>query len=247
MSLALSQSVTAVGPGITAGFLGVGGVAPYSYAVQPGGAGGFIDSVTGLYTAPAVVNFAAAKSTDMIVVTDSLSAQASSTILVGSVLELFCDILQHELGLANDHIYLYNQKIFQPTDSSMYIAVGVLNAKPFGNVVENDGAGSGFRAKQYCNMKASLDINVISRSTEALLRKEEVIMALKSNYAAQQMDANSFSIGQLPVNFANVSGIDGAAIPYRFTITVNIQYTMPKTVSVPYYDTFAAASVTTNP
>lgn len=247
MSLVLTQSATATSPGLTAGFLGIGGIGSYVYSVVPGGAGGSIDSVSGVYTAPSTVSLNPAQSNDIIVVTDDSSATAQATILVGNVLELVCDILKNQLGLASDHIYIYNQKLFQPTDSTLYIAVGVLNCKPFGNIIENDGSGGGFRAKQYCNMMATLDVNIISRSTEALFRKEEVLMAFKSVYAAQQMDANSFSIGQLPVGFVNLSAVDGAAIPYRFTITINIQYTVPKTISVPYYDTFAPVSVTTNP
>ncbi len=74
-----------------------------------------------------------------------------------------------------------------------------------------------------------------------------MILALNSVYAEQQQELNSFRIFPLSQSFVNLSELEGAAIPYRFTISINMQYAVVKTKSVPYYDTFSAATVATDP
>ena len=249
MSVSLTQTKTALSPGLTASFLAIGGTAPYIYSVRSGGAGGTIDSSTGLYSAPLAYNSAVENLYDVIQAKDSVGALATSSILVGNPLLLFCEIIQNQLGLDNDHVYLWDQKIFQPIDSTMYVAVSVPRVKPFGNNFSLDGSGSGLNAIQSTNVMATLDIDVISRGPDARDRKEEVILALFSVYSQQQQEINSFSIGKLPPgsSFINLSSIDGAAIPYRYKISVNMQYTFSKVVAVPYFDTFPGPTVTTNP
>jgi hypothetical protein len=156
------------------------------------------------------------------------------------------------MSIPNDHIYLWDQKIFQPSDSNLYIAVGVHSCKVFGNnnspgIVMGDPDWS--LQFQSVNMMATLDLDLISRGPAARDRKEEVIMALNSVYSERQQDSNSFSIGRIPAGarFQNLSLIDGAAIPYRFRISVNMQYTVTKTSAVDYFDDFEEEEITTNP
>lgn len=253
MSLSLTQSKTALAVNLTASFLGVGGTSPYVYSVRAGGAGGTIDSATGVYTAPPVVNDGSygppKKLYDTIEVQDSLSAKATAQILVGNPLLLFCEVIQKELGLANGRVYLWDQKIMQPTDAGLYVAVAIVSCRPFGNSNEYNGAGAGLLSIQSVNMYAQLQIDIISRDAEARDRKEEVLLALASDYAETQQEANSFLIGKLPPNsqFLNLSSPDGAAIPYRFTIGVSMQYFYTKPKDVGYFDTFQDVAVTTEP
>lgn len=228
----------ALAPNLTTYFLGQGGTPPYSYAVLGGGAGGTINPVSGLYVAPSVTG------QDTIRVTDSLLAFADLPILIGLPLELFCDVIQKELGLTADQVYLWDQKLNIPTDSRLYVAVSMLNCKPFGN--RNKLLGSG-DAEQSVNMMATLGVDILSRGPEARDRKEEIILALNSTYAQQQQELNSFYIGKLSTGFVNLSQEDGAAIPYRYNISVNVQYFIGKTKPVSYYNTFETVEVTTEP
>ncbi len=215
--------------------------------VGAGGAGGTIDSTSGIYTAPTVVSSDPAKLYDTIQVTDYAAATATAQILVGTPLLLFCEVIQQELGLANGRVYLWDQKIMQPSDSGLYIAVSVPGCRPFANV--NRQAVNGIDAEQFVSMLATADIDIISRGPSARDRKEEVILALNSTYAQQQQEANSFYIGKLPPGsrFINLSEVDGAAIPYRYRISVNLQYAVSKTKAVPYFGTFADPTVYPNP
>lgn len=247
MSLGISQNKTALAAGLTASFLGVGGTAPLVYSVRQGGAGGTIDSSTGVYTAPVVVPSDPRYVFDTIQVKDSLGAIATAKILVASVLMLVCDIIQSQMALANGRVYLWDQKINQPTDSEIYVAVAEISCKPFGNTNSHDGSGSGLNSVQSVNMYSQLQIDIISRGPGARDRKAEVLMALNSDYSQQQQEANSFNIGQLPPNsqFVNLSSQDGADIPYRYTIGVAIQYFVTKIQPVGYFDDFDPVEVTT--
>lgn len=247
MTLTLISNVSAMGPALTTYFLALGGVSPFTYSVLPNGAGGAIDSSTGQYSSPATVNLSPQFAYDTVQVVDSTMATATLQILIGTPLILFCDILQTALGLANGRVYLWDQKLAQPKDYDLYIAVGVMNSKPFGNTNRWDGATQ--TSIQSINMLDTLSIDLISRGPQARDQRSYVLMALNSNYAESQQELNSFNIGQLPAGaqFLNLSEIDGAAIPYRFRISINIQYFVTLTPSVPFYDSFEPVQVTTNP
>lgn len=247
MSLTITQSFTAVGPNITSSFGVSGGVAPYTWSVLPGGAGGSIAS-DGTYTAPATVPANAAQQYDTIQATDSTTPTAltaTSKVLVGDPLLLVCDILQTELGLANGRVYIWDQKLFQPTDAGLYVAVSVLSCKAFGNINSHTPNGGGLSSDQSVNMFANLQIDIISRDNSARLRKEEVLLALASDYSEQQQEANSFYVSRLPpgAQFNNLSSPDGAAIPYRFVIGVGIQYCFTKSQATDYMDTFQKVQI----
>lgn len=241
MTLSMSQNYTAVVPGASfPQFLASGGVSPYAYSVIPGGAGGSIDGATGAYSAPSMMTaYPPASLYDTIQVVDSASAVATSSILVATPLFLVCDIIQTQMNLPNDHIFLWDQKIFQPTDSNLYVIVSLQSCKPFGNTnktLSTDGS----MVNQFVSMYAKIDIDMISRGPYARDQKEFVVMALNSIYSQQQQEANGFYLGKLPLTggFINLSQIDGAAIPYRYRISFAMQYQANLTQSVPYYDSF---------
>jgi hypothetical protein len=246
-ALSLACSITAMAPGLTTSFQAQGGIFPYTYSVDSGGAGGSINSSTGIYTAPSLMNSDPKKGSDIVRVTDGAAQTASLPILVTNPLGLFCEVIQREMNLASGRVYLWDQKINQPTDSGLYIAVGVLTCKPFANTTAMDGSGSGLDAIQSVNMLATLSIDAISRGPEARDRKEEIILALNSIYAQSQQELNSFYIGKLPAGgqFVNLSNIDGAAIPYRFNLSINVQYVYRKIKAAPYFDDFSIPTVTT--
>jgi len=250
MTIFLSQTYTAVTANIISSFHATGGTAPYTFSVLPGGAGGTIDPVTGIYTAPSIVDVVNPNwAYDTIQVVDHIGATTTKQILVGTPLMLFCDILATQVGLPSyDRVYLWDQKIMQPTDSGMYIAVSVPMCKSFSNTNEYTTDGSGnYLQVQSTNMRATVDVDITSRDCTARDRKEEIILALNSTYAQQQQSANSFYIGKVPTNFINLSQVDGAAIPYRFKISVQMQYSYTKILGAPYFDTFSAVQTYTNP
>lgn len=250
MSLTLTQNYTAITPSATfAQFVAIGGSSPYTYSVLNGGAGGSINSSTGTYSPPPKITaYPATGLLDTVQVIDSTLTVATATILIGTPLFLFCDIIQTSMGLSPGRVYLWDQKIFQPTDSDLYIAVSVPSCKPFGNV-NSPVATDGSRVQQFVTMYARVDLDIISRGPAARDQKEMVVLALNSIYSQQQQEANGFYIGKIPLSggFLNLSQIDGAAIPYRYKISYAMQYQVSFGQSVPYYDSFSTPAIFTNP
>lgn len=244
MSLTLRANTQAIAPRVSTSFAAQGGTEPYVYSVLPGGAGGTINSSTGKYTAPVAVSDDPKKAYDTVRVTDDDGATADLQILVGTPLQLVCDIIKNYMELDADQVYLWDQKVNIPKDSKLYIAVGIASCKPFGSS-KSFASSDGLEAVQSVNMLARLDINILSRGPAARDRKEEIVLAIGSVYAEQQQELNSFSIGKLPVGFVNLSQDDGAAIPYRFAISVNVQYAFTKSKEAPYFDDFSEVEVTT--
>lgn len=236
MTLTMSQTFSAVGPNITSSFLASGGTGPYTYSVQPGGAGGVIDASTGVYTAPALVPANPSQLYDTIKAVDTLTNMGSAQIFVGDPLLLFCEIIQNQMGLQNGRVYLWDQKVFQPSDAGLYVAVSVLVPRVYANIKSHTPTSGGLNSNQSLNVAATLQIDIMSRDTSALTRKEEVLLALNSDYSEKQQNANSFYIGKIPpgAQFTNLSLVDGAAIPYRFVISLIMQYSYAKTQPVDY-------------
>jgi hypothetical protein len=231
----LGATTQALAPGRSSSFLALGGVEPYVYAVLPGGAGGTINANTGVYTAPLATTGA-----DVIEATDANNLTAQLQTLVCTPLELICEVIWRELGLGQDRVILWDQKFNLPKDSGLVCAVKFLRGNPFGNTKRFDANGN---LTQALNMKADIDINIMSRGPEARERKEEVLLALASQYAQTQQEINGFSIAKLPSSFIDLSEVDGAAIPYRFVLTISIQYLYQKTKAVDYFDTFQDPTV----
>lgn len=216
-----------------------GGVEPYSYSVVSGGVGGSIDPASGKYTAPSSLGI------DTIRVTDADSATAELQMNILSPLGLLAQIIQTELGLENGRVWFFNQKIDEPKDQNLYVVLRVMSVKPFSNNLKYR-ENSGIDGVQTANFRSTVSIDIKSRGTEALERKEEVVMALRSQYSLQQQELNALKISAVPGEIPNIGEIDGSAIPYRFNLTINLLYSVTKTRAVDYYDTFENVNVVTD-
>jgi hypothetical protein len=248
MSILILQSTYAIGPTISTFFLGTGGVEPYLYEVLPGGAGGTINASTGVYTAPAVVPLDPSKFYDTIRVTDYNGSTSITRILIGDPLQLVMEVLRRVMALPEDHVYLYNQKIFQPTDSDLYIAVRVENSSAFGNINQAVPTLAGMDNYQAVSMIDTIGFDLISRSTAALKRRPEFLRVWASDYAQSQQNLNGYLMGRDPLRpMIMIPDLDGAAIPYRFRASYLIQYADKFVQPSAYYDTFTAPEITTNP
>lgn len=247
MTLSVSQSATAITAYGVASFLGAGGAEPYLYEVVPGGAGGTIDPTTGAYIGPSSASSDPNFSYDTVRVTDYASEVVTTQIMVGTPLLLFAEIIQQEMGLTQERVALWDQKLFMPRDTGLWIAISVPSCKPFANVNRHAENGGDLDSQQYISMQATVMVDVMSRGPAARDRKEEVVMAVMSDYATRQQDANSFYISKIPSPFTNLSQLDGTAIPYRYQITFKMIYAVPKTRPAEYFEEFEDPTISTDP
>lgn len=224
-----------IGPGVRVPFAAFDGVEPYVFSVAPDGIGGTVTQ-DGFYTAPNKTG------TDTIIATDANGDTAEYQMGVGVGLHFLADIIRKEMNLSVDQVIIENQKFNIPKDSRVYVSVKTLTMRAIANRNHFIDGDEG----QSVNMFGPVDVAIYSRSTEALTRKEEVVMAMNSNYAKNQQQLNGFLIGKIG-NIVSLSEIDGAAIPYFFNVNLNIQYAVTKQRPVDYFDSFELDDVITNP
>ena len=244
MSLSISPLFATIKPYQRLQLAGAGGVPPYSYAiVNPAKAA--LDQATGLLTASSSVESVTVRVTD----SDPLGPfTADAQVRVTTPEHLLCDIIQSEMGLADAQVWLWDQKIDMGNDTGLKVVVGVQSNKAFANSRRyvDDGNG-GLNEELSTNYMVLATIDILSRSTEARDRRDEVLEALASTYSQQVQEANAFKIARLPSQFTNLSFLEPAAIPYRFQIVVALQYSITKTKAVPFYDTFVPPTVALDP
>lgn len=150
------------------------------------------------------------------------------------------DILIQEMTLDPSRVNLYNQKFKLPTDEDLFIVIAHTASKAYR--VKNDATvNSNFYDCQYLNVHEIYDISILSRSDEAYFRKEEVLMALASQYAQQVQEQYAFQIARIPSGFNDVSEVEGAARLYRYVISVPVLAWYSKQRTQNYYDTFNGA------
>ena len=86
-----------------------------------------------------------------------------------------------------------------------------------------------------------VQVDILSRSNNALFRNWEIVAALQSIFAQQTMEKNQFKIGRLPTQFLNTSYAEGAAQLNRYTLTFPafVWYRKGKVITTEgYYDDF---------
>lgn len=231
-ALQITPLTLTIRPGRSYPFGGLGGTAPYTWAVSTNNSGGSISS-SGVYTS------GPNNGVDTITVTDSVAATATATVNVNTVVQLVGDIIANFLGLGADQYWLWDQKIDIPNDSRPYLILSVVSEKAFGQSNYHDGGSSGedpLVSVQSVNIAARIGIDFLSRGPAARDTKDKILLALNSDYSESQQELNQFYLARIPINFINLSQVDGAAIPYRFHLEVNVQYAITHETLVPYFD-----------
>lgn len=166
-----------------------------------------------------------------------------------SIEKILVDIIKHELKLPDNYgsttagdiipsVIIYSQNIKLFNTSKMQVTVRTVNVTPYSNrsefITNQDGTYSEI---QDLNLQRMMQIDCYSRSNEARDRFWEIPMALKSDYAQQQMDLYNFKLSTIPqVN--NISGQDGASDINRYSITFNALTHEQKITAIDYYDKF---------
>ena len=145
------------------------------------------------------------------------------------------DVIKTSMNLPDSRVNIYNQKFIIPNDPHLFVGIEYKFSKVFASKSELNVYGT---EEMGLNTQEHYAIMLFSRNLEALQRKEEAVMALGSIYARQQGDGVGFSIARIaPIQ--DLSGLEGAAILYRYDIDVVMLCRYFKTNAVNWYGTFS--------
>lgn len=165
--------------------------------------------------------------------------------------KILVDVIRHELNLPDNYgttsrgdviptVIIYGQNIKLFNTDKLQITVKTVSSHNYSNTSEiknNPNNNDEPVEIQDINQSRIMQIDIYSRNNDARVKYPEVIMALNSNYARQQMDLYNFKIGTI-TNDVNLSGLDGGSDINRFTITFNVLVHYRKITPIPYYDKF---------
>ena len=153
------------------------------------------------------------------------------------------DIIKNCLSLNDGQIFIYNQNFKLPETSGLFIIIQYNSSQEYSSNSEFVPTESGANELISSQVREEYTINVLSRDDTARTKKEEVKMALNSNYSQNQQGLYQFSIGRLG-NFTNVSELEGADVINRFALNINLLAHYSKTLATDYYDTFTNSTLT---
>jgi hypothetical protein len=154
--------------------------------------------------------------------------------------EIIVDIVREFMELSQENIWIRDQNRKIPNDKGMYVVVGMVDAKPYSaqsNLETHFTEGSDpipFEVEvSRIQTRENIQIDIMSRSADAISRRWELLLALNSIYSKQQQEQFGFKISRLPANFVNTSGrvefftgsqASGLAVRTSFCSTSPVRY-----------------------
>lgn len=163
--------------------------------------------------------------------------------------QVIIDILKNEMGFANENIWIRDQNKKIPNDTGFYAIVGLVDSQPYSSqsymesVYDENNEIQQVEVNRY-HSRDNIQIDIFSRSNDAITRRWEIVAALKSIFATQQQEKYSFKIAALSTSFVNSSNAEGGSQLNRFSLIIPclVWYIKSKPLSPTgnlYYDDFS--------
>ena len=161
--------------------------------------------------------------------------------------EYIVDIIRNEMNLNQQNIWIHSQnRKIPPQSQELYVTVGCVDFLPISSksrfkFVEATQTTQAYGEEtQTVYGRASVQIDILSRSREARIRRAELLMALNSYYSKEVQDKYQFRIFELPSRFINTSSLEGGSEINRFSLVIRAMISEDKVKTTSYYDTFNA-------
>lgn len=138
-------------------------------------------------------------------------------------MDLIRIILVNQMNMDPQFVNIYDNKWVVPNIEDMFITVEYRNGKTIANnsVFVNDSPTSTPTECQVVNMFEKIVVGVFSRNQEAQLRKEEVLMSIRSQYAQLMQETWAIRIAQ-NADIEDLSALEGTAMLKRYDIELNV-------------------------
>ena len=162
-------------------------------------------------------------------------------------IKVVADILAHELPLDTSHIMLNDEKWNIPKDDSIFLVLSYIGpSKTIANVNDLDVTVDPPLETQKTVVLETIQIDLMSQGSDARARKEEIGMALASQFSQRTQERYQCQIARQPAPMVDISNLTGASMLKRFTTTISVTALFTKIKSAEYYDTFSIPEVLAN-
>lgn len=159
------------------------------------------------------------------------------------VLKTVCDILKEGMGLANDQIWIYNQKVDIPNDKRIYVVVSLKSETVIGNNIEAKTESGIYDEVIWSNVVSDVGIELFSYNVNALNRRYDVLSSMRSTYSVQKQEELNFNVGRRPIAFFDSSFMSPSAKLYSFYFMYRITHVENSAKPIDYFDDFSRADM----
>lgn len=153
------------------------------------------------------------------------------------------------MNLSASQIVVRDMNFKIPQDQKVYVIVGMIDTTVYAapapqiKTVMIGSDEEEIWEIQEAQMNEYIQVDILSRSNQAILRKNELILALNSIYSKQKQEEFNFKMGRLPRSFVNSSYAEGGSQLNRFSLSFSCMtwYRKEKLLSATggdYYDKF---------
>ena len=156
---------------------------------------------------------------------------------------ILIDIIRTYLNLTNDQIWQYNQARVIPNTSGSFVVVSYEASKPYSTSRNYSIVGTNYLETTTLQAEEMYSIEIFSRDSSARLNKEQIILALASNYSIQQQELYNFRIASVAERINNISSQDGGSMLNRFVIDTRLITWYQNTQSVNYFNRYPTTQI----
>lgn len=160
---------------------------------------------------------------------------------------LVLDLIQSQMGLKDDHVFLYNQKANIPPVRDIFVCLSITGDHPFANNTQYvyNPVTDGLDQVQSVNVAETYEVWIYSVDGTARRRRHEVLWALGGTASQQLQEKHSFSIGRLPTDLTDISYLEGTARINRYSLTFRVTCAYETRKPVGFYDQFSIPPIVT--
>lgn len=148
------------------------------------------------------------------------------------------EIIRHQLRLRNDQIWIGFQNKKIPPTNDLFVVVGMISARPIGNIRKFFPEFTTPKEVQYVNLNGLFQVDIFSSDNTALFRNWEIITALNSQYSVTQQERHQFKIFPITQPMMNTSQQIGGSQIYKYSITLTVQWVNELESDPYYFDSF---------
>jgi hypothetical protein len=158
--------------------------------------------------------------------------------------KILCDIIQTAMGLADGRVVAYSQNFDAPKDANIYVVVATGPTRVIGSSKRFNPSTN--EEEKCISIAQTFNVEITSKNRDALNRKEEIVVALRSDYAQTKMEENQIAIFRTP-QILDLSFIEGASSLHRYRIPVIIHLVKRYSNAVNYIDKYQNTEVLDEP
>lgn len=145
--------------------------------------------------------------------------------------QIIVDILANQMSLDSQNVWVRNQNKKIPPTDGVFVVVGMVDSQVMGvNKAEvpttipqpdPDPDIQTLTEKITVTTRDNIQIDILSRNTDAIIRRWEIMAALASTYSVQKQEENQFKIFRVPTSFVNTSEAEGGSNINRFSLIIS--------------------------